>query len=172
MPNYGDPEYWEKRYAEQEGSTFDWLEDYEALESIIKTLVAPEGRILILGCGNARLSEELYDDGFPNIDNIDISTVVIRQMSERNSQREGMKWSVMDVMDLAYPADTYDLAIDKSTIDALLCGDDSFLNVARMTRQVQRVLKPDGYYMAISYGGPEQRLEHFKWAHLSWQVSY
>ncbi len=24
MPNYGDPTYWNKRYKEQEGTTFDW----------------------------------------------------------------------------------------------------------------------------------------------------
>lgn len=60
----------------------------------------------------------------------------------------------MDVTDLKYESNTYDFAVDKSTIDALLCGDDSFLNVAKMTREVQRVLKVGGYYMAISYGSP------------------
>jgi hypothetical protein len=26
MPNYGDPAYWDQRYREQEGTTFDWYE--------------------------------------------------------------------------------------------------------------------------------------------------
>jgi len=30
----------------------------------------------------------------------------------------------------------FDLVIDKSTIDALLCGDDSYLNVAKMLKEI------------------------------------
>ena len=66
----------------------------------------------------------------------------------------------MDVMDLTYDDKTFDLVIDKSTIDALLCGDYSFLNVALMTKEIQRVLKTGGIYMIISYGQPENRVFH------------
>ncbi|OMJ94504.1 hypothetical protein SteCoe_2276 [Stentor coeruleus] len=172
MPNYGDPEYWEKRYEEQKGKTFDWLEDYETLSIFIKHLISPDNRILILGCGNAELSEDMYQDGFTHIDNIDISSVVIQQMKDRNLEKNDMSWTVMDVMDLKFPNNYFDLAIDKSTIDALLCGDNAFINVAKMTKEVQRVLKVGGVYMAISYGIPDTRLEHFSWKHLNWEVSY
>jgi ubiquinone/menaquinone biosynthesis C-methylase UbiE len=66
----------------------------------------------------------------------------------------------MDVRDLKYPDECFDLAIDKSTIDALLCGDHSFLNVAVMTKEIQRVLKTGGIYLIISYGQPENRVMH------------
>lgn len=26
MPNYGDPKYWDKRYRDQEDTTFDWYQ--------------------------------------------------------------------------------------------------------------------------------------------------
>ena len=35
-----------------------------------------------------------------------------------------------------YENETFDIAIDKSTIDALLCGNEAFLNVAKMTNEV------------------------------------
>ena len=171
MPNYGDPEYWEKRYEEQEGRTFDWLEDYEALKDMIESIASRESKILMLGCGNAEISEDMYNDGYKHIHNIDISAVVIEQMKSRNYNKPEMTWEVMDVTDLKLPPNSYDLAIDKSTIDALLCGEDAYLNVAKMTREVQKVLKVGGYYMAISYGTPETRLEHFGWDHLSFEVS-
>jgi hypothetical protein len=41
----------------------------------------------VLGCGNAKFSEDLYDAGFKNIYNVDISSVVIKQMKVRNKQR-------------------------------------------------------------------------------------
>ena len=89
MPNYGDPNYWEERYKHQSGKTFDWLEDYETLKSIIsefnfnKTIC----NVLNLGCGNAEMSQEMYDDGYKNITNIDISSTVIEQMKERNNDK-------------------------------------------------------------------------------------
>jgi ubiquinone/menaquinone biosynthesis C-methylase UbiE len=66
----------------------------------------------------------------------------------------------MDVRDLKFDDNTIDLVIDKSTIDAILCGDNSFLNVAIMTKEIQRVLKEGGIYMIISYGLPDNRLIH------------
>jgi len=66
----------------------------------------------------------------------------------------------MDARELQYEENFFDLVIDKSTMDALLCGDHSFLNVAIMTKEVQRVLKTASFYMVISYGMPENRVVH------------
>ena len=68
----------------------------------------------------------------------------------------------MDCTDMTYGDNTFDLIIDKSTIDAILCGDNADLMVAKMLKECQRVLKEGGYYVAISYGLPSKRLLHFK----------
>ena len=134
MPNYGEKKYWDDRYSKAGGSaSFDWLESYDTLKDILaEILESKDARILILGCGNAVFSEELYDAGYQNIINVDISPVVIEQMKERNREsRPIMEWLVMDITDMShFESNTFDVAIDKSTIDALLCGDDSFVNVA------------------------------------------
>ena len=162
MPNYGDITYWEDRYKSSENTTFDWLENYSALKDIISSLNIPKetGQILNLGCGNSEFAENMYDDGYKNIKNIDISHNVIKAMAERNKEKEGMTYEVMDVRDLKYEDNSFDLAVDKSTIDALLCGEDAFINVAKMIKEVQRVLKVGGYYMIVSYGTPEYRMLH------------
>ncbi len=77
----------------------------------------------------------------------------------------------MDVRDLLYEDQTFDLIIDKSTIDALLCGDYSFLNVAIMIKETQRVLKTGGVYMIISYGQPENRLFHLVIIYINYSYS-
>jgi hypothetical protein len=41
---------------------------------------------------------------------------------------------VMDITSLSYPGELFDLIIDKSTIDALLCGDSAYMNVAKMLK--------------------------------------
>ena len=162
MPNYGDKSYWEERYKSCENSTFDWLENYSTLKDIISSLNIPKesGRVLNLGCGNSEFSENMYSDGYKNIYNIDISENVIKAMSQRNKDKEGMIYEVMDVRKLNYEDNSFDLAVDKSTIDALLCGDDAFINVAKRIKEVQRVLKVGGYYMIVSYGTPEYRMLH------------
>ena len=84
-------------------------------------------------------------------------------MEDRNKElRPQMSWMVMDITDMnAFADNTFDLAVDKSTIDALLCGDDSFVKVAMMLKETERVLKPGGHYFAISYGRPDSRSFHF-----------
>ena len=86
----------------------------------------------------------------------------------------------MDVRNMRFPTNHFDLIIDKSTIDALLCGDSSFMNTAIMMKvkklritlqECQRILKLDGVYMGISYGTPENRLVHYKRGHLKLNVS-
>ena len=66
MPNYGDPSYWDERYSKNEGSMFDWLESYAQLESLLKIYIKKEHKILVLGCGNANFSEDMYDAGYKN----------------------------------------------------------------------------------------------------------
>lgn len=38
----------------------------------------------------------------------------------------------MDALNMEFPDDTFDLVIDKSTLDAILCGKQSFLNASKM----------------------------------------
>ena len=47
----------------------------------------------MVGCGNSKLSQQMYDAGYKNIVNIDISPVVIQQMKSHSPQ---MEWIVMD----------------------------------------------------------------------------
>ena len=58
-------------------------------------------------------------------------------MNERNKEkRPNIVFQVGDVTN--YPEfedNSFDLAIDKSTIDALLCGDNSFVMVAKMLKE-------------------------------------
>lgn len=67
---------------------------------------------------------------------------------------------------MSYKDNTFDLVIDKSTLDSFLCGEFSFINVAIVLKEVQRVLKVDGVYLLISYGKPDNRLEHLERDHL------
>ena len=88
-PSYGEASYWEERY-EKAGmeASFDWLESYATLKDHLAIFMpSTDVKVLILGCGNAHFGEDLYDAGYENQVNIDISEVVIKQMAERNGEK-------------------------------------------------------------------------------------
>ena len=56
----------------------------------------------------------------------------------------------------------FNVVIDKGTLDTILCGDNSEANVEKMLIEINRVLKPNGVYICLSYGSEEQRKEFLK----------
>ena len=72
--------------------------EYPQLHHIIHKYISPSNTCLVVGCGNSALSENMYDNGLQNLINIDISDVVIRQMSDRHRvKRPKMTFEKMDV---------------------------------------------------------------------------
>jgi hypothetical protein len=59
---------------------------------------SPLNLFLVIGCGNSKLSENMYDVGIKNIVNIDLSNVVIQQMNAKNKQRKEMQFLKMDML--------------------------------------------------------------------------
>lgn len=85
-------------------------------------------KILNLGCGNSVLSEQMYDDGYKSIWNIDYSQSCLDQMSERNAtSRPELVWTAMNITDLKYEDEFFDMIIDKSTLDCIVCCPQAFL---------------------------------------------
>jgi len=100
----------------------------------------------MLGCGNSALSEAMYDAGWRNIVNVDYSPAVISTMAQRHTSRPSMSWEVMDVLDLWYPDASFDLVIDKGTMDAMLTTKGDPWNppakdVRACTREVDEALR-------------------------------
>ena len=173
MRNYGEKKYWEKHYKNIESNnTFDWILDYSDVKGIISSLNIPKesAKILNVGCGNSEFSENMYDDGYHDIQNIDISKELINSMKERNKNRPGLKYELMDVFNMKFKNNFFDLIIDKGTLDAISCSYDYNINIAKMLKEIQRVLKISGYYMIISYESPENRIIHLKRKFLNFKV--
>ena len=80
--HYGQLEYWDDRYSKRI-EPFDWYQTYSDLKEIITPYLEKENKILNVGCGNSTMSEEMYNDGYENITNIDFSSKAISQMEER-----------------------------------------------------------------------------------------
>ena len=55
----------------------------------------------------------MYEDGYEHIVNIDFSPVVIEHMEQRNKDRSEMTWQVMDMRQMSFNNDYFDVVIDK-----------------------------------------------------------
>lgn len=112
----------------------------------------------------------MFDDGYHNNISIDICENVIEFMKERNASRKGCIFKKMDVREMTFPDETFDLVIDKCTIDSLISGDHGSINTAKMTKEISRVLKTGGIYFVISYGTPDNRMPHLERSHLGFDI--
>ena len=68
-----------------------------------------------------------------------------------------MEFLEMDVIEMDLPADSFDVVIDKGTLDSILCSEGSSQNAIKCIRQIYRVLKSKGTYFCVSYGVPDFR---------------
>jgi len=170
MAQYGKVEYWEERYT-RDPEPFDWYQRWAGLKDTFLEFVKPTHKILMLGAGNSRLSEEMYDEGFQNIANIDISMVVVKAMQEKYKDKPSMTYEQMDGRAMDLQDGTFDICIDKATLDSILCGEGSTHNAQKMLSEISRVLSPNGVYIAVSHGQPSYRLTYLQnYKDLGWTV--
>ncbi|GLT91452.1 hypothetical protein SLE2022_093380 [Rubroshorea leprosula] len=117
---YGEPQYWDDRYA-NESAPFDWYQKYPSLAPLTRLYVPHNHqRILVVGCGNS-FSEDMVNDGYEDVVNVDISSVVIKAMQNKYQNRSQLKYIEMDVKDMsAFEAGSFDAVIGKGTLDSIL----------------------------------------------------
>ena len=99
------------------------------------------------------MSEEMFEEGFVNITNIDISHIVTKAMQEKYKEKgPNFKYVQMDVRAMEFEDGAFDVVLDKGTLDAILCGESSTSNSSKMISEIHRILSNNGIYIAISYG--------------------
>ncbi|CAG0883154.1 unnamed protein product [Cyprideis torosa] len=192
-PHYDKKEYWDKRFQDEE--EYDWLSCYAVLRDVIKHFVGKDQRILILGCGNSQLGHEMYEDGYKCITNVDYSQVVIDKMA---SKYPTMRWCCGDVRNLLlresnenpehegtaaqglFMANSFDCAIEKATLDALLVNEKSMWSISpggqrdieMVLRGVYDILGPDGVFLSMSFHLPHFRLPTYYKVGVPWALGH
>lgn len=159
---------------------YDWYEQYRGSDIQVilrKRLKKDKDIILNVGCGNSRLAEDLYEDGFENVTNIDSSPVVVTQMTAKYGKwMPKLKFYTMNACNLNFEDKTFDVCIDKATLDSILCSVSSGSKQALMRRihsmfsEISRCMKDDSVYIIISHAPPERRLRLLEFKEYGWSV--
>jgi len=153
---------------------YEWYLGYELCkkyEILDKYLPLRSDEILQVGCGSSSLSNGLFDDGYINLINIDISPTVIDHMAYKFADRETVKWETVDARKMLYNTESFSCVIEKGTLDALACSQDCFKDMFLMNKEICRVLKIGGYFISISFCTPDIRLKHLNRAVFPWTIN-
>ena len=173
MAYYCDKEYWNKRYA-LNTHPYEWYVGYKELKEMLENTIRQGSRVMLAGCGNSRLGEELYDhSGYTDLTGVDQSEAPISFMIKRKGTREGLHYLRADLTELPMPTNTYDCIIDKATLDSCLCGseeDTSHRTTLKVLTEISRVLKPNGVFICISHS-PEPDRQFLFAPELNWTVT-
>ena len=66
----------------------------------------------------------------------------------------GLRFEKADALALPFADASFATVIDKGTLDAILCSDAFDVDVPRMAREVERVLRRDGRWLCVSLNQP------------------
>ena len=113
----------------------------------------------MVGCGNSKMSEEMAQDGYQLIDNMDVSPIVLEKMHEMYAPNHpGFEFTAMDATKMNYRDNSFDVCIDKGTFDALACGPDRTV-ICNLMQEMLRVASHS--VVVISSGTPNKRMQSF-----------
>jgi ubiquinone/menaquinone biosynthesis C-methylase UbiE len=105
----------------------------------------------------------MYVDGFTHQLSIDYSPIIIAKMQSKylDKYNNELNFSLADIRNMAeYKDKSFDIIIDKGTLDAILCGNDSYNNAAEMLSECYRLLDDLGLFICITYGPDHTFIEH------------
>jgi ubiquinone/menaquinone biosynthesis C-methylase UbiE len=142
---FSDKNFWDDSYGRL-SSTYDWYIPYAEA----KKFLSNESRgdeILVIGCGQSEFSEDMFKDGYKRILSVDFSSTAIQTMIKRAKNSEelkGIRYLEMDVTHLLFDDETFDIVIDKGTLDAILTAHNEE-SAQKTVKNAHRVLKTSKY---------------------------
>ncbi|XP_020526413.1 methyltransferase-like protein 13 isoform X2 [Amborella trichopoda] len=159
LGDFTSKENWDKFFTLRGiNDPFEWYAEWSILQTpLLNQLQSNSAKqeepiqILVPGCGNSRLSEQLYDSGFHSITNIDFSKVVVSDMLRNHIRsRPNMRWRVMDMTQMQFADGSFDVVLDKGGLDALMEPQLGPKLGSQYLSEVKRVLKVGGKYICLT----------------------
>lgn len=175
---YANPRYWDQYYNKTSGDeSYDWYVTWDSkieeakfkprdelaeidakqLQDIMKPYLGKTQKLLMFGCGNSDISEKMYDSGYEDITNIDVSEAVMDRMRNKHAEsKPKMTWLQMDASKLTFSDNAFDVTIDKGTLDAI---EQNTPLVQAAVREAHRTLKDGGLFISVTFNKREIRVE-------------
>jgi len=173
---YAAKAYWEQFHEERKnGDHFEWFCDYSDIREVLDRFIGDKGsKICEIGSGlSSMASRMVLEGGYRDIVCVDWCARAVRETRRILRARHGtdsqeahileacVKYVVADIRELhlRFAKRTFDVVLDKGTMDAVDCGDD-FEEVVRVCGRMHEMLKPNGLFIIVTSRSVEKRM-HF-----------
>jgi hypothetical protein len=180
-PTFQEKAFWDRIYEKTNSSENDWFQQWrdpmitrkggQTLADVIMPRLLSLGsgctlRLLHIGCGTSNMPEQMLQDGFATQVCVDSSEVAMTARSEKFavSDRSGdsvdlavcdgapsMQFLTLDAAKTGFEADSFDIILDKGTLDAQAGGPEGLREVAATLDEAVRLLSTNGLYVQISH---------------------
>lgn len=167
---YATQSYWEERYVQlannassREDVGFEWFLSYDAMRPLLQAIIRKrDAAILDVGCGTSSLLADLRHNGHTGrLVGIDYAASAI-EASRRVIGDVEVELKCANVLDMDFEDQSFDVVVDKGTIDAIMCGDRHTVTLA--CAQIARVLKAGGRFVLCShYAVSEECIARDSW---------
>mmetsp|Transcript_9264 Transcript_9264/g.22230 ORF Transcript_9264/g.22230 Transcript_9264/m.22230 type:complete len:226 (-) Transcript_9264:47-724(-) len=163
-------DYWEQIYADPRSAHGkDWYGDWaDFREDVAGPRFRKSDEILVVGCGNSDLPNDLVEEGYKHVTGTDYSRKAIELQKKRFPK---LKWLLADARRMPEFQDkSFDIVIEKALMD----GEGSWGEWPLMFSEYSRVLRPGGRFISISLGQPEELNTElfFRNESYAWDVQY
>lgn len=172
---YSEKSFWETRYNNTNNNKgtplYEWYLSFEEWKPhlwphLLPCRVASDtrgGALLVSGCGNSSLCEDLAEAGCINVAGFDYSPAVIAAMQQRGHK---VRYFDADARDMkSESADSYAAVVDKGTLESIASGggnnsqpgsaDSGAVDAAKYMLEMWRILKIGGCFLVLSTMPPD-----------------
>ena len=112
---------------------------------------------LHVGCGTSMLGLHLVESGLcTSVLNTDTSPTAVSEMQAAHPQHPHCSWQVDDCTASALLPDSFDVIVDKGTMDALGFGVGGATRCQQMVSEMYRLLRPQGFLIQVTDEPPER----------------
>ena len=126
---------------------------------------------LHVGCGTSMLGLHLLETGVcTSVLNTDTSTAAVSEMAAAHAHHARCSWQVDDCTASALLPNSFDVVVDKGTMDALGFGVGGAMRCQRMASEMYRLLRPQGLLIQVTDEPPERGRAQVLAAAAPWQT--
>lgn len=176
MPDYSSQQYWSKRLLGEDMEGFEWLVGSEEILPLVSMLLDHRqgpARILHFGCGSSTLGPDLQRHFGERVRVYDADYAISGTERKFLAQQTGsdihtlplLHFDALDLQDMAgnAPLGGWDILVDKSTADAIACGEP-LMSISRdgsgsatrepievLCENLNRVTSTDASWLCVSY---------------------
>lgn len=147
MTDFDTVEYWSRRFIKEK--SFEWLITSEQFIARIVPFLETGRTVLNLGSGSSDLHVHLRKLG-AIVTNVDFAEAAVQHgtvLEEKEFGNVETTFLVADATDLPAFPQKFDLVVDKSTADAISCGD----GLLNLINSVHASMKSDAVWICCSY---------------------